>query len=133
MKDVIALIHTTLQEQLNIISTFLVYTTKKKKKKKFNPKPKYEYWDQEFKIHVSVHPWHVPEPLGIWEQPFLPDPGTEPLCSDSNTNRMSLPRVVRNSLVAPTSLACKKITKRESRIIPRIACFFNIITLSLLN
>ncbi|CAA7027292.1 unnamed protein product [Microthlaspi erraticum] len=85
------------------------------------------------KSHASTHPWHLPDPLGIWEQPFLPDPGTGPLCRDWNTNRISLSRVVRKSLVAPTSLAWKKIKKRDSKIIPRITCFFNIIVLSLLN
>lgn len=84
------------------------------------------------KIPVSLHPWHLPEPLGMCEQPFLPvpDPGTEPFCNDSNTNRTSLSTVVRNrnSLVAPTCLACMKIIKNASKITPRITRFFIIIT-----
>ena len=83
------------------------------------------------KIYASVHPWHFPEPLGIWVQRFLPDSGTVPFCNDWNTDRISLSTVVRNSLVASTCLALMKIKKSASKITPKTTCFFITTLLSL--
>lgn len=78
---------------------------------------------------MTAQPWHFPEPFGSLVQPFGPDGGTVPLCSNWSTNWI-LPSV-RNGLAASTGVVAKKITKSPSKITPNISCLFIIISLSL--
>lgn len=79
---------------------------------------------------MTAHGRHVPEPPGMFVQPFGPDPGTEPLCSNWNTNRIS--PSAWSGLAASTCVVFKKITNSPSKITPSINCFFIIIYFSCL-
>lgn len=128
MKHVFDLIHDMLHEQLSILVLVFINTATAKYKRQIQYVAwiRVEYGDQNSR--ACAHPWHLPESLGRCEQPFLPDPGTEPICNNWKTNRISLSLRVRNSLVAPTCLACMEIKKSAIKITPSITCFFIIIT-----
>lgn len=71
---------------------------------------------------MTAHGRQVPEPPGMFVQPFGPDPITWPLCSNWNTNRISLS--AWSGLAASTCVVFKKITNSPSKITPSINCFF---------